>query len=52
MMYKDIQTLENAARTAMAGNDDPLPTSAKSFRAAYIAAAVFLIVASAYFLLK
>lgn len=35
MMFKDIQTLENAARMAMAGNDDPLPVQQRLLKSSH-----------------
>ncbi len=35
MMLKDIQMLEHAARTAMAGNDDPLPVKPRTLKPAH-----------------
>lgn len=52
MMYKDIQALENAARTAMAGNDDPLPTPQTVLKPAYIGLAALIFVIAAYLILK
>ncbi|OYR21038.1 hypothetical protein [Brucella thiophenivorans] len=50
MMLKDIQALENAARMAMAGNDDPLPIQAQSLKPSYYGGLAFLIVVCAGYL--
>lgn len=51
MMLKDIQTLEHAARTAMAGNDDPLPVQQRSLKPAHVGLAVIMLAGAAYLLL-
>jgi len=51
MMLKDIQTLEHAARTAMAGNDDPLPVQPRSLKPAHVGLAVIMLAGAAYLLL-
>ncbi|NKB95599.1 hypothetical protein HED48_09780 [Ochrobactrum intermedium] len=53
MMLKDIQTLEHAARTAMAGNDDPLPVQQRSLKPAHVhvGLAVIMLASAAYLLL-
>jgi len=51
MMFKDIQALENAARTAMAGNDDPLPIRARALKPSHYGLALLAIVGAAYLLL-
>jgi len=43
MMLKDIQTLEHAARTAMAGNDDPLPVQQRSLKPTHVGLAVIML---------
>ncbi|WP_343312708.1 hypothetical protein AAIB41_07590 [Brucella sp. BE17] len=43
MTLKEIQALEHAARTAMAGNDDPLPSAPSSFRVTYLGLAFLAI---------
>ncbi len=48
MMYKDIQALEHAARTAMAGNDDPLPVRQAALKPAYIGLAALILTVAAY----
>jgi len=50
MMLKDIQAIENAARMAMAGNDDPLPVRARSIKPSYYGGLAFLTVVSAAYL--
>lgn len=50
MMLKDIQAIENAARMAMAGNDDPLPIRAQSLKPSYYGGLAFLIVVCAGYL--
>ena len=50
MMLKDIQALENAARMAMAGNDDPLAIQAQSLKPSYYGGLAFLIVVCAGYL--
>jgi len=52
MMLKDIQILENAARTAMAGNDDPLPPPSvqRIFKPIHLGLATAVLLGSAYFL--
>ncbi|WP_199194741.1 hypothetical protein [Phyllobacterium phragmitis] len=50
MMHKDIQTLEHAARTAMAGAYEPARMDAPSSRAAYILAGIAALAAAAYFM--
>lgn len=51
MQLKDIQTLEHAARTAMAGNDDPLPPTPKFPVAALIGVACVALIGVAWLLL-
>ncbi|RQP16615.1 MAG: hypothetical protein EAS49_12750, partial [Brucella intermedia] len=51
MMLKDIQTLEHAARTAMAGNDDPLPVQQRSLKPTHVGLAVIMLAGAAYLLL-
>ncbi|MBB5704201.1 hypothetical protein FHS76_004117 [Ochrobactrum daejeonense] len=51
MMLKDIQALENAARTAMAGNDDPLPIQPRALRTSHVGLAVIMLAGAAYLLL-
>ncbi len=51
MMLKDIQTLENAARTAMAGNDDPLPAPPRVLKPSHYGLALVAIIGAAYLLL-
>ena len=51
MMLKDIQTLEHAARTAMAGNDDPLPLQQRSLKPAHFGLAFIMLAGAAYLLL-
>ncbi|MGU3400331.1 hypothetical protein ACLBWS_11405 [Brucellaceae bacterium D45D] len=48
MTLKEIQALEHAARTAMAGNDDPLPLAPSSFRFAYLGLAFLAICVLTY----
>lgn len=48
MMYKDIQILENAARTAMAGNLDQPPQIRTPNRTLYFAVAILLVVVTLY----
>ncbi|MBO1041804.1 hypothetical protein J3U99_16655 [Brucella pituitosa] len=51
MMFKDIQTLENAARTAMAGNDDPLPVQQRLLKPSHYGLAFITLLGAAYLLL-
>ncbi|MBV2144688.1 hypothetical protein KUG47_14400 [Falsochrobactrum sp. TDYN1] len=51
MMLKDIQILENAARTAMAGNDDPLPTERRMLKPSHLGLAILLLIGAACLLL-
>lgn len=51
MQLKDIQTLEHAARTAMAGNDDPLPPSPKFPMPVIIGLTCTALIAGAWLLL-
>lgn len=52
MMFKDIQVLEHAARTAMAGNDDQhQPTQQESFKYARLGLILIMLVGAAYYLL-
>ena len=55
MMFKDIQILENAARTAMAGNDDPLPVQQRLIKLqinpSHYGLAVLTVLGAAYLLL-
>ncbi len=51
MMIKDIQTIEHAARTAMAGEIDALPAAARSLAPAYIGLVVAMLAVAAYLLL-
>ncbi len=51
MMLKEIQALEHAARTAMAGNDDPLPVQQRPLNPAYFGLAMLVIAGAAYLLL-
>ncbi|MFK0685567.1 hypothetical protein SD208_14745 [Ochrobactrum sp. BD67] len=51
MMLKDIQTLEHAARTAMAGNDDPLPVQPRSLKPKHVGLAFIMLAGAAYLLL-
>lgn len=48
MMFKDIQTLEHAARTAMAGNDDPLPVQQRFFKPSHLGIAAITLLGAAY----
>ncbi|MFD1199634.1 hypothetical protein ACFQ3K_15120 [Brucella gallinifaecis] len=48
MMFKDIQTLEHAARTAMAGNDDPLPEQQRLIKPSHYGLAIITLLAAAY----
>ena len=50
MMFKDIQTLENAARTAMAGNEDPLPVQQQAMKPSYYGLAFITLLGAAYLL--
>jgi len=50
MMFKDIQTLENAARTAMAGNDDPLPAPQPLLKPSHYGLAAIVLIGAAYLL--
>ncbi|WP_160113636.1 hypothetical protein [Phyllobacterium salinisoli] len=49
MMHKDIQTLEHAARTAMAGPYEPVRIDVPSWRGGYVLAGIAVIAAVAYF---
>ncbi|WP_411506021.1 hypothetical protein [Brucella anthropi] len=51
MMLKDIQALEHAARTAMAGNDDPLPVQQRSLKPTHVGLAFVMLAGAAYLLL-
>jgi len=51
MMLKDIQTLEHAARTAMAGNDDPLPVQQRSLKPSHVGLAFIMLAGAAYLIL-
>jgi hypothetical protein len=51
MMHKDIQALEQAARTAMAGNDDPLPAPQRALKPAHVGLAFLMIAGAAYLFL-
>ncbi|MBJ6134850.1 hypothetical protein JAU75_18570 [Ochrobactrum sp. Q0168] len=51
MMHKDIQALEHAARTAMAGNDDPLPAPQRTLKPAHVGLAFLMIAGAAYLFL-
>ncbi|GAB1583181.1 hypothetical protein [Phyllobacterium phragmitis] len=51
MMHKDIQALEHAARTAMAGAYEPTQVAASSPRTAYVLAGIAAFAAAAYFIL-
>lgn len=51
MMHKDIQALEHAARTAMAGNDDPLPAPQRALKPAHVGLAFLMIAGAAYLFL-
>lgn len=50
-MFKDVQALENAARTAMAGNDDPLPVQQRLFKPSHYGLAVIALLVAVYFIL-
>jgi len=50
MMHKDIQTLEHAARTAMAGAYEPARMDAPVSRAGYVLAGLAAFAAVAYFM--
>lgn len=50
MMLKDIQALENAARTAMAGNDDPLPIPQRVLKPSHYGLAAIVMFGAAYLL--
>ena len=50
MMHKDVQALEHAARTAMAGNDDPLPVRVRALKPAHLGLAVLAFAGAAYLL--
>ncbi len=52
MMYKDIQALENAARMAMAGNDDPLPVQQVAIKPVYIGLAALVLTVTAYLMFR
>lgn len=47
-MHKDVQALEHAARTAMAGNDDPLPARGSVLKPAHLGLAFLAIAGAAY----
>lgn len=51
MMLKDIQILEHAARTAMAGNEDPLPVQQRTLKPAHFSLALLMLAGVAYLLL-
>ncbi len=51
MMLKDIQALEHAARTAMAGNDDPLPAEPRILKPAHFGLAFIILAGAAYLVL-
>lgn len=51
MLLKDIQAIEHAARTAMAGNDDPLPVQTRTMKPAYLGLAFLAVAGAACFLL-
>ncbi|MCL7998384.1 hypothetical protein M8994_09030 [Brucella sp. 21LCYQ03] len=50
MMLKDIQALENAARMAMAGNDDPLPVRSRMVKPSHYGVALITLIGAAYIL--
>jgi hypothetical protein len=50
MMLKDIQVLEHAARTAMAGNEDPMPVQQRLLKPAHYGLTVITILGAAYLL--